>query len=131
MENNSNFGLSKIAQIAIHVVQPARAAAFYKDILGMQHLFTVGDLAFFDCGGVRLMLSPAEKPEFDHPASVLYYKVDDILEAYETLRGQGVNFEGVPHIVAKMPSYDLWMAFFQDSEGNTLAIMSEEMLEAA
>ena len=131
MEQNSNFGLAKIAQIAIRVDETARASAFYKDVLGMQHLFTFGELAFFDCGGVRLMLSPAEKPEFDHPASILYYKVDDILDAYETLRNRGVAFEAEPHIVAKMPAYDLWMAFFRDSEGNTLAVMSEQQREAA
>ena len=79
----------------------------------------------------RLMLSPAEKPEFNHPASILYYQVDDILEAFETLRSRGVVFEGEPHIVAKMPAYDLWMAFFRDSEGNTLAAMSEQERDAA
>ena len=131
MEQNSGFGIAKIAQIAIRVEQTARAAAFYKDVLGMRHLFSFGELAFFDCGGVRLMLSPAEKPEFNHPASILYYQVDDITEAFETLRERGVVFEAEPHIVAKMPSYDLWMAFFRDSEGNTLAVMSEQELEAA
>ena len=131
MEDNSKFGLTKIAQVAIRVEQTERAAAFYKDVLGMRHLFSFGELAFFDCGGVRLMLSPAEKPEFDHPASILYYQVDDITESFETLRERRVIFEAEPHIVAKMPAYDLWMAFFRDSEGNTLAIMSEQEREAA
>ena len=131
MDQNSGFGLDNIAQIAIRVEEPARAAAFYKDVLGMEQLFAYGDLTFFDCGGVRLMLSPPEKPEFNHPASILYYKVDDILDAFETLRARHVVFEAEPHIVAQMPSYDLWMAFFRDSEGNTLAIMSEEEREAA
>jgi len=131
MDQSSDFGLDKIAQIAIRVEQPARAAAFYKDVLGMEQLFAYGDLAFFDCGGVRLMLSPPEKPEFNHPASIIYYKVDDILDAFETLRARQVVFEAEPHIVAQMPSYDLWMAFFRDSEGNTLAIMSEQEREAA
>ena len=131
MQQNCNFGLEKIAQVAIRVEHPARAAAFYKDVLGMKHLYSFGELAFFDCGGVRLMLSPAEKPEFNHPASILYYEVDDVEEAYETLRGRGVVFEAEPHIVAKMPAYDLWMAFFRDSEGNTLALMEEAEKEAA
>lgn len=117
--------LSQIGQIAINVRDVERAVAFYRDTLGMRFLFQVPNLAFFDCGGVRLMLGKAEKPEFDHPASILYYKVDDIQGVWRTLSSQGVRFEGEPHLIARMPDHELWMAFFRDSEENMLALMSE------
>ncbi len=117
--------LSQIGQVAIRVQDLARAVAFYRDTLGMRFLFEVPGLAFFDCGGVRLMLSRPETPEFDHPASVLYYKVADIRGAHDALRGRGVRFEDEPHLIAKMPDHDLWMTFCRDSEGNVLGLMSE------
>jgi catechol 2,3-dioxygenase-like lactoylglutathione lyase family enzyme len=98
---------------------------FYRDTLGMRFLFEVPNLAFFDCGGVRLMLSPPETPEFDHPGSVLYYKVADINATYTALKGRDVAFIDEPHLIARMPDHDLWMVFFRDSEGNTLGLMSE------
>jgi methylmalonyl-CoA/ethylmalonyl-CoA epimerase len=82
-------------------------------------------LAFFDCGGVRLMLARAEKPELEHPSSVLYFAVPNIQAAYDKLKAGGVRFEDEPHLIAKMPAHDLWMTFFHDSEGNLLALMSE------
>lgn len=121
----SRVALSRIGQIAVNVRDVDRAVAFYRDTLGMRFLFQVPNLAFFDCGGVRLMLGTAEKPEFDHPASILYYKVDDIQAAWRTLSSQGVRFEGEPHLIARMPDHELWMAFFRDSEENMLALMSE------
>jgi len=117
--------LDRIGQIAIIVKDLARAVRFYRDTLGMRFLFEVPNLAFFDCGGVRLMLGPAEKPEFDHPASVLYYKVADINATFSALKGRDVDFIDEPHLIAKMPDHDLWMVFFRDSEGNTLGLMSE------
>jgi catechol 2,3-dioxygenase-like lactoylglutathione lyase family enzyme len=117
--------LDRIGQIAIIVKDLARAVRFYRDTLGMRFLFEVPNLAFFDCGGVRLMLGPAEKPEFDHPASVLYYKVADIDATFAALKGRDVRFIDEPHLIAKMPDHDLWMVFFRDSEGNTLGLMSE------
>ena len=120
------FGLSRISQIAIPVKDVPRAVAFYRDVLGMKFLFDAPpQLAFFECGGIRLMLSRPEKPEFDHPASVIYYKVPDIRAAHDTLVNRGVRFEGEPHLIARMPDHDLWMAFFWDVEGNMLALMSE------
>ena len=126
MSQNTTVGLSEIGQIAINIKDLARAVQFYKEKLGMKHLFTAGTLAFFDCGGVRLMLSPAEKPEFDHPSSIIYFKVSRTADAYEALHARGVQFEDKPHIVARLPNHDLWMAFFRDSENNLLSIMSEE-----
>jgi methylmalonyl-CoA/ethylmalonyl-CoA epimerase len=123
--------LSQIGQIAINVKNVDRATAFYRDTLGMTPLFRFGDLSFFDCGGIRLMLGKAEKPEFDHPASVIYFKVPRVVPVHRTLTGRGVVFEGEPHLIARMPDHDLWMAFFRDSEGNMLALMGEEPKEQA
>jgi predicted enzyme related to lactoylglutathione lyase len=118
-------GLSQIGQIAINVHDSNRATEFYRDKLGMKFLFSAGQLSFFDAAGVRLMLSPPEKPEFDHPSSIIYFKVDDIQKQYEAMQARGVKFEDKPHIVAPMPTYDLWMTFFRDSENNLLGLMSE------
>ena len=117
--------LDKIGQIAINVKDIGRAVQFYRETLGMKFLFEVPNLAFFDCGGVRLMLGVAEKPEFDHPGSVLYYKVSDINASYEALKKRGASFIDQPHLIAKLADHDLWMVFLNDTEGNTLALMSE------
>jgi methylmalonyl-CoA/ethylmalonyl-CoA epimerase len=120
------FELTQIGQIAINVNDLQRAVAFYRDTLGMRFLFQApGGLAFFDVGGVRLMLGVAEKAEFSHPASILYYKVDDIDAAFQTLAGLGVTFIDEPHLIAKLPTHELWMTFFRDSEDNVLALMEE------
>ncbi len=120
-----SLGISRLGQIAINVHDLDRATAFYRDILALPLLFTTGTLAFFDCGGVRLMLTRAEKPEFDHPSSVLYFTVPDIVAAHRQMLSQGVHFEDAPHRIAKMPTHDLWMTFFRDSEENLLALMCE------
>lgn len=98
---------------------------FYREALGLPFLFEVPHLAFFDCGGVRLMLSRAEKPEHDHPGSVLYFAVKDLRAAHADLSRRGVRFDDQPHLIARMPDHELWMAFFHDTEGNTLALMCE------
>jgi methylmalonyl-CoA/ethylmalonyl-CoA epimerase len=120
-----NTVLSRVGQIAINAHDVDRATAFYRDVLGLQHLFRAGQLSFFDCGGVRLMLDKPEKPEFDHPSSILYFQVGDIQAAYERLKAAGAQFEDAPHLLARMSNHDLWMTFFRDSEGNLLALMSE------
>ena len=119
--------LSTIGQIAMTAKDLGRAIEFYRDRLGMRFLFQAPPaLAFFDCGGVRLMLDVPEDKEFDHPGSVLYFKVDDINQAYADLNARGVPFRREPHLVAKLPDHELWMAFFDDTEGNTLALMHEK-----
>jgi methylmalonyl-CoA/ethylmalonyl-CoA epimerase len=119
--------LEAIGQIAINVHDIDRARAFYRDTLGLPHLFDAGPkLCFFGCGAVRLMLGLPDKPEFDHPSSVLYFKVDGIESVHARLSAKGALFEGPPHLVAPMPDHDLWMAFFRDSEGNLLALMDEK-----
>jgi catechol 2,3-dioxygenase-like lactoylglutathione lyase family enzyme len=120
-----NIGISRIGQIAINAHDLDRATAFYRDKLGLPLLFAAGKLAFFDCGGVRLMLDVAEKPEFDHLSSILYFSVPDIAAAHRQMLASGVRFEDEPHVIAKMPDHDLWMTFFRDSEQNLLALMSE------
>jgi methylmalonyl-CoA/ethylmalonyl-CoA epimerase len=118
--------LSRIGQIFINAHDLDRAIAFYRDTLGMTFLFLAPPgMAFFDCGGIRLMLGVADRPELNHPASIIYYKVDDIEATYEMLNARGVEFVIKPHLVAPMPTYDLWLADFRDSEGNLLALMSE------
>jgi predicted enzyme related to lactoylglutathione lyase len=117
--------LGTIGQISMNAKDVDRATTFYRDTLKLPFLFRFGDLAFFNCDGIRLMVGKAEKPEFDHPGSVLYFKVADIRATHRDLVAGGVTFEGEPHLIARMPDHELWMAFFRDSEGNTLALMSE------
>src|SRR5215469_17016622 len=117
--------IQSIGQIAINVHDTNRALEFYRDVLGLKLLFTAGQLAFFDCGGVRLMLSPPSSPEYDHPSSILYFKVDDIQAAYARLKGLNVKMEGEPHLVARMPDHDLCLAGFHDTEGNVMELMAE------
>ena len=118
--------LARIGQIFVNVHDLDRAIAFYRDVLGMKFLFQAPpNMAFFDCDGIRLMLGVADRPELDHPASIIYYKVDDIERVYEVFKARGVEFIVKPHLVAPMPTYDLWLADFRDSEGNLLALMSE------
>jgi predicted enzyme related to lactoylglutathione lyase len=121
------LALARIGQISINVHDVDRATAFYRDTLGMRHLFSVpGKMSFFDCAGVRLMLSlPEGGPEFDHPSSIIYFKVDNIQQAFDILRQRGVEIASAPHLIARMGTHDLWMGFFKDSEGNTLSLMSE------
>lgn len=118
--------LSRIDQIAIAVHDVARATAFYRDALGLRFLFDVsGRLAFFDCDGVRLMLSLPEGAGQDHAGSVLYFRVADIAEAHRQLTERGVTFLGAPHKVAELGENELWMAFFSDGELTTHALLSE------
>lgn len=128
--NSTGIGISSIGQIAINVHDTQRAIEFYRDTLGLKLLFTAGPLAFFDCGGVRMMLAPPERPEFNHPASILYFKVSDIQAAHARLIEHNTKVEAEPHVVARMPDHDLWLAEFRDSEGNIMALMSEVRPEA-
>jgi methylmalonyl-CoA/ethylmalonyl-CoA epimerase len=120
------LALGTIGQISMTAHDVARAVGFYRDRLGLRLLFEAPPkMAFFDCDGVRLMVSLPDPPEHDHPGSVLYFRVADIRQAYTELRDRGVPFVGEPHLVARMPDHELWLAEFRDTEGNTLALMSE------
>jgi len=124
MENAPFSGLAAIGQIAITVTDVERAATFYRDTLGMALLFQFPGMAFFNCDGVRLMLTIAEKPGEQY-SSILYFKVADIAAAHAVLASRGVPFDREPHLLARMPGHDLWMAFFRDLDRNLLALMSE------
>ncbi|HZI29437.1 MAG TPA: VOC family protein [Gemmatimonadaceae bacterium] len=127
MATTPAVGLNTIGQIAMNAKDIPRAVAFYRDALGMRLLFEAPPkMAFFDCGSVRLMLSLPETAEYDHPGSVLYFRVDDIDQAYAQLKERGVSFRDQPHLIARRPDHELWMTFFNDSEGNTLALMAEK-----
>ncbi len=120
----SSITFDHIGQIALTVDDLSRARNFYQNTLGMKFLFDAGQLAFFQCGAIRIMLSTPEKSE-PRGGTILYYKVDDIHAAHSALKQRGAEFFQEPHLIAKMPDHDLWMAFLKDTEGNTLGIMCE------
>ena len=102
-----NVGISRLGQVQIRAHDVKRATMFYQDVLGLKLLFEAPPgLAFFDCGGVRLMIDRPEKPEFDHPSSILYFAVPDIQAAYAQLKQSGVHFEDEPHVIARMPDHE-------------------------
>jgi predicted enzyme related to lactoylglutathione lyase len=117
--------LKSIGQIAIPVKDMNRAILFYKDLLKLPLLFNTDTMAFFDCNGVRLVLSLPEQKQFTNASSVLYFQVDDITVSYIQFKEKGVSFIDEPHLIAKMGSTETWMVFFNDTEGNTHALMSE------
>jgi len=123
--STTEFALSRIGQIYVPVQDLARATRFYRDILGMTFLFEVPGMAFFDCGGIRLMLGTPEDKSAARPATIIYYLVEDIQDAYATLKGRGAHFEREPHFLAKLATGDLWMTFLRDSEDNMLGLQSE------
>jgi methylmalonyl-CoA/ethylmalonyl-CoA epimerase len=122
----AGFGLRQIGQIAVPVADIDRAVGFYRDTLGMRFLFQAPPgLGFFDCSGVRLMLDAPAKAQGGSGSSVIYYEVPDLQAAFEALSARGVVFEAKPHLIAKLPDHELWMAFFRDPDDNLLALMSE------
>lgn len=124
---SDNFRVNQIGQIAIPVADLERAVSFYRDVLGMRFLFQAPPgLAFFDCDGVRLLLDVPAKGQPNQYASIIYYKVEDLPSAVETLKTRGVVFEQEPELVAKMPDHELWMAFLKDPDGNMLGLMWEK-----
>lgn len=127
MSDIKNVLLGSIGQISVKVHDFERGVAFYKDTLELKHLFSVASrMAFFDCGGIRLMLAVPERADLNHLSSILYFKVDDIDRTYQTLKSRNVHFETSPMPVAPMATHDLWLAEFRDSENNVLALMCEK-----
>ena len=119
-------GLSRIHQISIRAHDVERAVRFYRDTLGLPFLFAAPPrLAFFDCDGIRLMLSEPEG-EVLQTGSVLYFRVNDIERAYRTLRERGAALIGEPNLVARLPDHELWLCFLRDPDGNPLALMEEK-----
>jgi methylmalonyl-CoA/ethylmalonyl-CoA epimerase len=122
----NGVGIRRLGQLAVTVQDVERARDFYRDVLGLAHLFDAPPgLSFFDLGGVRLMLSRPESGEHDHPSSIMYLDVPDIAASHGALRDRGVVFEQDPHFVADLGDRELWLAFFRDSESNFVALMSE------
>jgi methylmalonyl-CoA/ethylmalonyl-CoA epimerase len=120
--------VSQVEQIAVVVHDVDRAVRFYRDVLGLPFLFQVPRMAFFQCGDVRLMLGIPSAPEFDHPSSIIYYRVPDIERAHQALAARGVTFRTEPHLVHRAADHELWMAFFFDPDRNTLALTSRKAL---
>jgi catechol 2,3-dioxygenase-like lactoylglutathione lyase family enzyme len=129
MTTQAALNLSAIGQIAHVVSNIETATEFYKDKLGVPHLFSAPPkLAFFNLNGIRLMLAEPENPNESGKIgnnSTLYFKVDDIHGAFETLSGRGIPVADKPHIIAKMGTVELWMAFFYDPDHNLIGIMCE------
>ena len=124
----NSVALNRLGQIGLSVADVDRAEAFYRDVLGLRHLYRYGNLTFFDLAGVRLLLEGVNDPADVTPGSPLYFICHDIALAVAELIARGVKFEGregKPHLIARMPDHDLWMAFFEDPDGHTLALMQE------
>jgi methylmalonyl-CoA/ethylmalonyl-CoA epimerase len=121
----SAIHLDRIGQIAVTVSDLARAKDFYRNTLGMKFLFDAGNMAFFQCGDIRFMIGAGNNTPTGRGATILYFKVDDIQAAHAQLCAQGVTFTTAPHLVAKMPDHDLWMAFLDDPDGNPIGLMCE------
>ncbi len=117
--------LGTLAQVAVTFRDLPKAIAWYRDVLQLPLMFETGGMAFFAMGGVRLMMTVPEQPEYDHPASVLYFRVEHIDVAYAELVACGVVFDGTPHLIGKMGATEIWMAFFRDTEEHPLAITEE------
>jgi methylmalonyl-CoA/ethylmalonyl-CoA epimerase len=120
------MSLNQLGQIALAVSNTDRSEAFYEETLGLRKLYRYGDLVFFDCAGVRLMLSP---PENGQPVTVaqgaIYFRVPDLLLAVEALTNKDVAIESAPHLISPMPDHDLWMAFIRDPDGHLIGLMME------
>ena len=123
---DAELALGRIGQIAVNAKDLERATAFYRDALGMRFLFQVPGMSFFDCDGIRLMLGVAESAEYDHRASILYFKVDGIEGAHAALAARGVEVIREPGLVADLGTHELWLCFFRDSEDNVHALMEEK-----
>jgi catechol 2,3-dioxygenase-like lactoylglutathione lyase family enzyme len=128
MNGPEEFRLGAITQIAVSVKDVPRATGFYRDVLRIPFLFEAPGLAFFQCGGIMLMLSRPSSAEFDHPSAILYFQVEAIDLAYQALVERGVDFIDSPHVVHRDPSMELWMAFFRDPDANVLALRMVKQL---
>jgi len=117
--------LSRLGQFALPVSDADRAEKFYGEVLGLKKLFRFGNLVFFDCQGIRLMIEGSPRELAPNQGVCHYFAVDHIEEAVRELKAKGVVFEDEPHLIAKMPDHDLWMTFFKDPDGHLLALMEE------
>ena len=127
MHSSRTVQLDQLGQIALTVRDLERSTAFYRDTLGLKFLFGAGTMSFFQCGTVRLMLGVSERASevFVPSSTILYFKVDDLHATYAALAGAGAAFLQPPHLVAKMPGHDLWMAFLKDPDDAAIGLMAE------
>lgn len=115
-----------IGQIAVTVSDVDAALAFYRDILGLSFLFRPApNLAFLDCGGIRLMLSTPQGAGTVNGNSILYFKVTDIGATFEALLDRGAVGEREPQATAELSDHTLWLAFLRDPDGNLVGLMEE------
>jgi catechol 2,3-dioxygenase-like lactoylglutathione lyase family enzyme/DNA-binding CsgD family transcriptional regulator len=123
MENELSLG--PLAQISMLCRSAERTETWYRDVLRLPHVFTFGDLVFFDCSGTRLYIREVPETEF-RLSSTLYFAVDDMSTAVRVLEGRGVKFQGAPHMIFKDPETGVeeWFAFFEDPDGNSLSLLS-------
>ena len=128
MSSSDGLSLSEIGQVALTVHDLEEATAFYRDVLGIPFLFDVPGMSFFQCGDIRLMLGETDSEQPSAGTSILYYRVDDIDAAHNALKKRGVEFVQEPVLVHKADDHELWLAFFTDLDGNTLALMCEKPL---
>lgn len=124
-ETELTMNLTQLGQISLTVDNVNAAERFYGEALGLQKLYRFGNLVFFDCGGVRLFITEPEEGSFSPESSILYFQTSDMAADVQELKEKGVSFIHEPHLVSEMEDHDLWMAFFKDPAGNTLALMYE------
>ena len=123
---NTQLSLGRIGQVGIMVRNLDEAVAFYRDKLGVKHLFTAPGMAFFELGELRLMLGQATGPENSASSTFLYYRVEDIDSAYRTLTARGVPAVEEPELAHRAPGMELWLATLKDMDGNPILLMSEK-----
>ncbi len=126
MSSAAGGALGPIGQIALHVSDVDRAERFYRDTLGLPLLFRFGELLFFDCAGVRLMLEGGRESTGRRERFCVYFRVSGIEAVVAALRSRQVYFERDAHLIAKMPDHELWVAFMHDPDGNLLALIEEK-----
>ncbi len=119
------LNLDHIGQIALPVTDTDRSEAFYDKVIGLRKLYRFGDLSFFDCAGVRLLLEKVHDPAAFRAQGCIYFRCADIALTVAELQKRGLTFTSRPHLIARMDDHDLWMAFFADPDGHTLAVMQE------
>lgn len=126
--HSTDLKLGRIGQVGIMVKDLDAAVAFYRDKLGVKHLFTAPGMAFFDLDGIRLMLGQASKDA--PPSTFLYYKVDDIQAAFRELKARGVAAVEDPELAHRAPGMELWLAQMKDMDSNHVVLMCEKKVPA-
>ncbi|MDX1442268.1 MAG: VOC family protein [Gammaproteobacteria bacterium] len=117
-----------LGQVSLTADDVSRATMFYRDVVGLAHLFEGGGMSFFDLGGARLAIGP-KGGEAEHGSSILYYRVGDIDSAHAVFEAKEVTVLEAPQEVHRQGNTALWLAFYRDTEGNAFALMEERQLE--